>query len=111
MCTLKSFDVAQQLVPSMLKMAALSTWPVPRRLQGLVVSIVYMVISAETLPTFGLRMLDDHVSFRYLNPAHAEEESHLAKTSCQLKCWKTNAMTVVQVANDGQGVSRSLLKL
>jgi hypothetical protein len=83
MRTLKSFDVAQQLVPSMLKMAALSTWPVPRRLQELVVSTVYLIISTETLPTSGPRMLDDHVSFWYSNPAHAEEDSHLAKTSCQ----------------------------
>ncbi len=36
--TLKSGDVAQQLVPSVLKMAALSTWPDPRRLDGFVVS-------------------------------------------------------------------------
>jgi hypothetical protein len=38
--TLKFDDVAQQLVPSVLKMAAWSTWPVPRRLPVLVVSIL-----------------------------------------------------------------------
>ena len=38
--TLKFGDVAQQLVPSVLKMAALSTWRVPTRLYEVVVSIL-----------------------------------------------------------------------
>ena len=35
----KSFEVAQTLLPSELKMAALSTWPVPTRLVGGVLEV------------------------------------------------------------------------
>lgn len=40
--TLKSFEVAQQLVPSVLKIAALSTWPVPTKLCQVPVSMAHV---------------------------------------------------------------------
>jgi hypothetical protein len=60
--TLKFCDVAQQLVPSVLNMAALSTWPVPRRLYELVVSATDLNVPAQCSPTFGQRKLDHQVS-------------------------------------------------